>query len=91
MARRRGDVGNDGRKRAGINDKIHALEAARENAAEQFLTTDQGLRINDDQHQWGTRFRSIAADPRIFGRVYVGTDGRGIFYGTPSGEDAHAR
>jgi xyloglucan-specific exo-beta-1,4-glucanase len=42
------------------------------------------LRINDDQRQWGTRFRSIAADPRIFGRVYVGTDGRGIFYGTPA-------
>jgi xyloglucan-specific exo-beta-1,4-glucanase len=42
-------------------------------------------RINDDQHQWGARFRSIAADPRIFGRVYVGTDGRGIFYGTPAG------
>jgi xyloglucan-specific exo-beta-1,4-glucanase len=41
------------------------------------------LRINDDQHQWGTRFRALAADPRIFGRVYVGTDGRGIFYGTP--------
>jgi hypothetical protein len=49
------------------------------------------LRINDDQHQWGTRFRSIAADPRIFGRVYIGTDGRGIFYGTPSGEEALAR
>jgi xyloglucan-specific exo-beta-1,4-glucanase len=41
------------------------------------------IRINDDQHQWGTRFRSIAADPRIFGRVYIGTDGRGILYGTP--------
>lgn len=40
-------------------------------------------RINDDQHQWGTRFRSIAGDPRIFGRVYVGTDGRGILYGSP--------
>jgi hypothetical protein len=42
------------------------------------------IRINDDEHQWGTRFRCIAADPRIFGRVYVGTDGRGILYGTPS-------
>jgi xyloglucan-specific exo-beta-1,4-glucanase len=41
------------------------------------------VRINDDRHQWGTRFRSIAADPRIFGRVYIGTDGRGILYGTP--------
>ncbi len=43
------------------------------------------LRVNDDLHQWGTRFRCIAGDPRIFGRVYVGTDGRGIFYGEPAG------
>jgi photosystem II stability/assembly factor-like uncharacterized protein len=41
------------------------------------------IRVNDDQHQWGTRFRCIAGDPRIFGRVYVGTDGRGILYGEP--------
>lgn len=40
-------------------------------------------RINDNQHQWGGRFRCIAGDPRIFGRVYVGTDGRGIVYGEP--------
>ena len=36
------------------------------------------IRINDDQHQYGTRFRCISGDPRIFGRVYVGTDGRGV-------------
>jgi hypothetical protein len=39
------------------------------------------VRINDGQHQWGNRFRCIAGDPRIYGRVYVGTDGRGILYG----------
>jgi hypothetical protein len=39
------------------------------------------VRINDDEHQWGNRFRCIAGDPRIYGRVYVGTDGRGILYG----------
>ena len=39
------------------------------------------VRINDDQHQWGNRFRCIAGDPRLYGRVYVGTDGRGILYG----------
>jgi photosystem II stability/assembly factor-like uncharacterized protein len=42
------------------------------------------LRVNDDQHQYGTRFRCIAGDPRVFGRVYVGTDGRGILYGEPA-------
>ncbi|MFA6118056.1 MAG: hypothetical protein WC729_28985 [Sphingomonas sp.] len=43
-------------------------------------------RINDDAHQWGLRFRVIGGDPRIFGRVYVGTDGRGVMYGDPVGQ-----
>ncbi len=38
------------------------------------------VRINDDAHQWGLVLQ-IAGDPRIYGRVYVGTHGRGIFYG----------
>ncbi|MFZ0826925.1 MAG: carbohydrate-binding protein [Verrucomicrobiia bacterium] len=49
-----------------------------------FRSDDAGVswvRINDDQHQWGNRFRCIAGDPRIYGRLYVGTDGRGILYG----------
>jgi xyloglucan-specific exo-beta-1,4-glucanase len=41
-------------------------------------------RINDDDHQWGLRFRVITGDPRRFGRVYIGTDGRGIVYGDPA-------
>jgi photosystem II stability/assembly factor-like uncharacterized protein len=39
------------------------------------------LRINDPRHEYGRRFRCIAADQRTFGRVYVGTDGRGILVG----------
>ena len=39
------------------------------------------LRINDSKHEYGRRFRCIAGDMRIHGRVYVGTDGRGILYG----------
>ena len=42
------------------------------------------LRINDAEHEYGRRFRVICADPRVFGRVYVGTDGRGVLYGEPS-------
>jgi xyloglucan-specific exo-beta-1,4-glucanase len=42
------------------------------------------IRLNDEQHEWGQRFRCITGDPRIFGRVYVGTDGRGILYGEPT-------
>jgi hypothetical protein len=39
-------------------------------------------RINDDAHQWGLVLQ-ITGDPKLFGRVYVGTHGRGIFYGDP--------
>ncbi|HEX4006108.1 MAG TPA: hypothetical protein VHX60_08035 [Acidobacteriaceae bacterium] len=41
------------------------------------------VRINDDEHQWGLVLQ-VAGDPRIFGRVYVGTHGRGIQYGDPA-------
>ncbi|SHH90159.1 WD40/YVTN/BNR-like repeat-containing protein [Streptomyces sp. 3214.6] len=40
-------------------------------------------RVNDDQHQWGWIGATIAADPRIHGRVYIATNGRGIQYGEP--------
>jgi photosystem II stability/assembly factor-like uncharacterized protein len=53
-----------------------------------FRSTDEAqtwVRINDDQHQWGLILQ-IAGDPRIFGRVYVGTHGRGISYGDPAGK-----
>ncbi|MCC2975195.1 hypothetical protein LK533_00715 [Sphingomonas sp. PL-96] len=52
-----------------------------------WRSTDGGTdwqRINDDQHQWGLRFRVISGDPRRFGRVYIGTDGRGIVFGDPA-------
>jgi photosystem II stability/assembly factor-like uncharacterized protein len=41
------------------------------------------VRINDDMHQWGLVLH-ITGDPKKYGRVYVGTHGRGIFYGDPS-------
>ena len=50
-----------------------------------FRSTDEGaswLRINDDSHQWGLVLQ-VAGDPKRFGRVYVGTHGRGTFYGDP--------
>jgi hypothetical protein len=41
------------------------------------------VRINDDAHQWGWIGEVIAGDPRVYGRVYLGTNGRGIQYGEP--------
>lgn len=54
-----------------------------------YRSTDQGNSwqlLNDSQHQYGQRFRTLSGDPKHFGRVYVGTDGRGIVYGEPVGE-----
>jgi photosystem II stability/assembly factor-like uncharacterized protein len=50
-----------------------------------FRSVDEGahwVRINNDQQGWG-KVQPIAGDPRIFGRVYLGTNGRGVFYGDP--------
>jgi hypothetical protein len=49
-----------------------------------FRSTDRGAtwtRINDDAHQWGWTGAAITGDPRVYGRVYVATNGRGVVYG----------
>jgi photosystem II stability/assembly factor-like uncharacterized protein len=48
-----------------------------------FRSNDAGknwVRINDDAHQYGV-ISHVTGDPRIFGRVYFATSGRGIIYG----------
>jgi hypothetical protein len=48
-----------------------------------FRSDDEGaswIRIDDDAHQYGM-LGTISGDPRIYGRVYIGTQGRGIVYG----------
>lgn len=50
-----------------------------------FRSLDDGAhwqRINDDAHQYG-QIRAITGDPKVFGRVYVATSGRGIVRGDP--------
>lgn len=50
-----------------------------------FRSTDGAVswqRINDDAHQWGLILQ-VSGDPKVFGRVYVGTHGRGVQYGDP--------
>ncbi|HMD71931.1 MAG TPA: xyloglucanase [Bryobacteraceae bacterium] len=45
-------------------------------------TAKSWVRINDDRHQWGLVLQ-ITGDPKQYGRVYVGSHGRGIVYGDP--------
>ncbi|WP_031041966.1 cellulose binding domain-containing protein [Streptomyces sp. NRRL F-5650] len=52
-----------------------------------FRSTDEGAswtRVNDDAHQWGWTGAAITGDPRVYGRVYVATNGRGVLYGDTS-------
>jgi photosystem II stability/assembly factor-like uncharacterized protein len=54
-----------------------------------YRSDDEGqtwLRIDDDQHQFGTAdVPMIVGDPRIYGRVYFTTGGRGVIYGDING------
>jgi len=48
-----------------------------------YRSDDKGqswLRINDDTRQFGAADIAITGDPRIYGRVYLATNGRGILY-----------
>ena len=54
-----------------------------------FRSDDAGaswIRINDDDHQYGIANTSLIGDPRIYGRAYLATNGRGIFYADIAGE-----
>jgi photosystem II stability/assembly factor-like uncharacterized protein len=51
-----------------------------------FRSDDTGqtwVRISDDRHQYGW-INHVTGDPRVYGRVYFATGGRGIIYGGPS-------
>ncbi|MEU9890608.1 cellulose binding domain-containing protein [Sphaerisporangium sp. NPDC051011] len=43
------------------------------------------VRINDDQHRYGNFGEALTGDPRVYGRVYIGTNGRGVIYGDRTG------
>ncbi|MGH7950678.1 MAG: cellulase [Limisphaerales bacterium] len=72
-----------GKAAAGKNFPALYLAGTIENLQGLFRSDDAGanwMRINDDQHQYGL-ITHVTGDPRIFGRVYLATSGRGIIYG----------
>lgn len=52
-----------------------------------FRSDDSGaswVRVNDDRHQYAYTGEAITGDPRVYGRVYISTNGFGIPYGEPA-------
>ncbi len=45
------------------------------------------VRIDDAEHQFGWKNAAIG-DPRVYGRVYLATGGRGLIYGEPAADAA---
>ncbi len=75
-----------GKAAPGQNDPALYLAGIVQGQSGIFRSDNAGrswVRINDDQHQWGLILQ-ISGDPRVYGRVYVGTHGRGILYGDPA-------
>ncbi|MGW1595421.1 RICIN domain-containing protein [Streptomyces sp. NPDC002343] len=78
-----------GKAKPGASYQALYLIGTVKNATGVFRSTDKGatwLRVNDDAHQWGGIGAAgiITGDPDTYGRVYVGTNGRGLQYGDPS-------
>ncbi|WP_053847136.1 RICIN domain-containing protein [Streptomyces sp. NRRL B-24085] len=78
-----------GKARPGTNYQALYMIGTVRNVTGVFRSTDKGatwIRVNDKAHQWGAigGVGVITGDPDTFGRVYVGTNGRGLQYGTPS-------
>ncbi|KUO06971.1 RICIN domain-containing protein [Streptomyces sp. DSM 15324] len=78
-----------GKAKTGTDYQALYLLGTVDNVTGVFRSTDKGatwVRINDDAHQWGAigSFGIITGDPDTYGRVYIGTNGRGLQYGDPS-------
>ena len=70
------------RARTGVQS-IFLYGAAGSTTVGVFRSDDNGstwVRVNDDAHQYGGP-SVLAADSRVYGRVYLGMNGRGIVYG----------
>jgi hypothetical protein len=74
-----------GKAAAGSNYLTLYLDGITNGTQQLYRSTDNGatwIQINDSMHQWGGGVNCLSGDMRTFGTVYVGTNGRGIIWGT---------
>ncbi|HEX6971793.1 MAG TPA: hypothetical protein VF234_06205 [Limnochordia bacterium] len=68
---------------------VYVYGRANQHPEEGVYRSDDGgttwVRINPSDLLFGSGPRALAADRQVYGRVYIGTSGRGIFVGAPAG------
>lgn len=77
-------VGIGAPEKEGDPDTLFIIGEANNEGVGIYISQDRGAtwkRINTDREQWGNVNPKIAGDPKIFGRCYVSTNGRGIIRG----------
>ncbi|WP_432570618.1 WD40/YVTN/BNR-like repeat-containing protein [Kineococcus sp. SYSU DK005] len=73
-----------GRAAPGADHPVVFTSAQQRGVRGIYRSDDAGrtwVRVNDDRHQWAWTGAAITGDPRVHGRVYVATNGRGILRG----------
>lgn len=63
---------------------LYILGATEEQGWGVYQSIDEGAtwkKLNDDTERWGNVNNKIAGDPKVYGRCYISTNGRGIIMG----------
>ena len=77
-------VGTGAPEKEGDPDTLFIIGEANNEGNGIYISQDRGAtwkRINNDDQKWGNVNPKIAGDPKVFGRCYISTNGRGIIRG----------
>jgi photosystem II stability/assembly factor-like uncharacterized protein len=77
-----------GKPAAGKTTPVVFMNGVAANVEGLFRSDDEGvswLRVDDPEHQFGWK-NAISGDPRVYGRLYLATGGRGVIVGEPVAE-----
>ena len=77
-------VGTGAPEKEGDPDTLFIIGEANNEGMGIYISQDRGetwKRINTDEEKWGNVNPRIEGDPKLFGRCYISTNGRGIIRG----------